>query len=412
MKAELICVGTELLLGQILNTNAQFLSVELSKLGIDLYYETVVGDNKQRLSDIFKTAIDRSDLIIFTGGLGPTTDDITKETVSEVMGVPLELHEESLREIKEYFKKLNRDMPANNEKQAYLPVGCIVLKNDEGTAPGCIIEKDNKIVVVLPGPPRELQPMFNRYTKPYLLNKTDEIIYSKVLKFFGIGESDLETRLASLIKKQSNPTIALYAKPGEVTVRITAKTNNNETAQKLIKPVEDEIRHIAGEYIYGIDDQTLEEVVFDLLKEKEMTISTAESCTGGLLSEKLTRLPGISKYFNQGVITYSNDSKVNLLGVKKETLEKYGAVSGNTAEEMAYGIRLSSKTYMGLSITGIAGPTGGTEFKPVGLVYIGVSTPEKTWNKELRLSGSRDKIRNMAAMYSLDEARKYLQSIQ
>jgi nicotinamide-nucleotide amidase len=408
VKAEIICVGTELLLGQILNTNARFLSIQLSELGIDLYYETVVGDNKERLSNTFKTALNRSDLIIFSGGLGPTSDDITKEAISDVMDVQIKLHEESLKKIREYFKKINRNMPVNNEKQAYLPTDCFVLKNDEGTAPGCIIEKNNKIVVMLPGPPVELQTMFNRYAKPYLLKKTKDIIHSTVLKFFGIGESDLETRLSMIIEKQSNPTIALYAKPGEVSVRITAKSNNKKTAKGLIEPVEEEIRNIVGDYIYGQDEETLEEVVLKMLKEKGLKISTAESCTGGLLSEKLTGIPGASKSFYQGIITYTNDSKIALLGVKRETLEQHGAVSGKTAEEMAIGIRKKSKTDIGLSITGIAGPTGETEAKPIGLVYLGISTKHKTWSKELRLSGSRNRIRYMATMHILNELRLIL----
>lgn len=408
MNAEIIAVGTELLLGQIVNTNAQFLSQELSRLGINVYFQTVVGDNSMRLQETFENALSRADVIVLTGGLGPTKDDLTKETVAKTLGLELELHEESLRKIKGFFASIHREMSHNNEKQAYLPKGCNVLINDNGTAPGCLIEKNGKIVVMLPGPPQEMEPMFKASVYPYLRSKTTEIIYSKVLRIFGIGESALEERLNDLIDRQSNPTIAPYAKQGEVTLRITAKCENEVQAEKMIQPIEDEIRNRLGIAVYGEGEESLEEVVSKLLLEKGVTLATAESCTGGLLGEKITRIPGISAVYLAGVITYSNEAKMKLLGVSEETLTLHGAVSSQTAKEMARGIRDSSNSDIGISITGIAGPGGGTEEKPIGLVYVGMSTREKCWYKELRLAGSRQRIRNMTTMYALDTIRRYL----
>ncbi|MDK2798416.1 MAG: nicotinamide-nucleotide amidase [Clostridiales bacterium] len=412
MNAEIIAVGTELLLGQILNTNAQFLSVELSNLGINVYFQTVVGDNQQRLKETFHTALKRADIVILTGGLGPTKDDLTKEIVAETLGLSLELHKESLDRIKTFFAAMHREMASNNEKQAYLPKGSIVLINNNGTAPGCIIEKDDKIVVMLPGPPKEMKPMFRESVYPYLRKKTSNIIYSRVLRIFGIGESSLEQKLIDIIDNQNNPTVAPYAQEGEVTLRITAKCENEEAAEKLIVPVENEIRNRLGITVYGVGEESLEEVTAKLLMEKEITLATAESCTGGLLAEKITRIPGISKSFITGVVTYSNASKIQLLGVSIDTLNQYGAVSAQTALEMAKGIRERSNTDIGISVTGIAGPGGGSEEKPVGLVYIGMATRQKCWYSELRLIGNREKIRNITTLNALDMIRRYLLSGQ
>ncbi|MBZ4646256.1 MAG: competence/damage-inducible protein [Clostridia bacterium] len=408
MNAEIIAVGTELLLGQILNTNAQFLSVELSNLGIDVYFQTVVGDNQKRLEETLQTALKRADIVILTGGLGPTKDDLTKETIAQVLNLQLKLHQESLDKIKEFFAKMHRVMASNNEKQAFLPEGSIILPNNNGTAPGCIIEKDNNIVIMLPGPPKEMQPMFKEYVYPYLLKKSPYTIYSKVLRIFGIGESSLEEKLIDIFENQSNPTIAPYAKQGEVTLRITAKCESEEVAKGLIAPVEEQIRNRLGIMVYGIEEESLEEVTCKLLMEKNLTLATAESCTGGLLAEKITSTPGISKCFHTGVVTYSNESKVNLLGVSQDTLQQYGAVSCQTALEMAKGIRERSKADIGISITGIAGPGGGTPQKPVGLVYVGMATQQKCWYNELRLVGNRERIRNITVMNALDMLRKYL----
>ncbi|MGE4283824.1 MAG: competence/damage-inducible protein A [Clostridia bacterium] len=408
MNAEIIAVGTELLLGQILNTNAQYLSVELSQLGIDVFYQTVVGDNQKRLEEALQNALDRTDIVILTGGLGPTKDDLTKETVAQIMGLSLVPHQESLDRIKSFFHKMHRVMTNNNEKQALLPEGSIVLLNDNGTAPGCIIEKNGKTIVMLPGPPKEMQPMFKQSVYPYLRNKSPYIIHSHVLRIFGIGESALEEQLADIFESQSNPTIAPYAKQGEVTLRITAKCEDVENAEKLIQPVEDEIRSRLGITVYGVEEESLEEVTCRLLMDKGVSVATAESCTGGLLSERFTSIPGISKCFHMGAITYSNDSKAELLGVSSHTLDRYGAVSSQTALEMADGIRKKSDADIGISVTGIAGPGGGSQEKPVGLVYIGISTPDKKWYKELHLTGNRERIRNMIVMNTLDIIRKHL----
>ena len=408
MNAEIIAVGTELLLGQILNTNAQFLSVQLSNLGINVFFQTVVGDNVNRLEETLKAAAQRADVIILTGGLGPTKDDLTKETIAKFFGLPLELHEESLQRIQDFFDKIKREMAQNNKKQAMLPKDCIVLQNNNGTAPGCIIEKDNKIVVMLPGPPKEMQPMFMESVFPYLRSKTNEIIYSKVLRIFGIGESSLEEMLIDIFESQTNPTVAPYAKQGEVTLRITAKTDSEATAKKMIQPVEAEIRRRLGLNVYGLEEESLEEVTCNLLLAKGKTISTAESCTGGMLAEKITSISGVSQCFYQGFITYSNEAKMELLGVSKATLDQYGAVSHLTALEMAAGLRKRTGSDIAVSVTGIAGPGGGSPEKPVGLVYVGISTENKTWYKELRLAGNRERIRNMTVMNALDTVRRYL----
>lgn len=412
MNAEILAVGTELLLGQILNTNAQFISQEFSGLGINVFFQTVVGDNENRLKECIKTALDRSDIVILTGGLGPTKDDLTKETVSKVMEIPLELNKEIENKIRKYFEPIGNSMPQNNLKQAYLPKGCVILDNNKGTAPGCIVEKNGKIAILLPGPPNELEPMFKEHVYPYIRSKNSNVIYSKVLRVFGIGESALEQKLSKIIDNQNNPTIAPYAKQGEVILRLTSKSENEEEAKEIIKPVEMMIRTLLGDMVYGEgDDNSLEQTVSELLIKKKIKIATAESCTGGLLAEKLTRTPGISTCYDRGVITYSNESKTELLGVSVDILDKYGAVSFQSAMEMADGIRRISSSDIGISITGIAGPEGGTLSKPVGQIFIAISTTNKTWYKELRLSGSRERIRNMSAMNALDMVRTYLLEI-
>ncbi len=405
MNAEIIAVGTELLLGEILNTNAQFLSQNLSNLGIDVYFQTVVGDNPKRLKETFETALTRADIIILTGGLGPTKDDLTKETVAQTMGLTLELHTESLQKIKVFFSSIHREMTINNEKQAYLPKGCMALENHHGTAPGCLIEHQQKVVVMLPGPPQEMKPMFTKYVYPYLRSKGTNIIYSRVLRIFGVGESALEEMLSDIMENQHNPTIAPYAKQGEVALRITAKCESEETAKKMIAPLEKTIRQRLGFNVYGEGNTPLAEVVGSLLKEKGKTVAVAESCTGGLLSEQITRSPGISKCFITGAITYSNESKIKLLNVSPQTLDKYGAVSEQTALEMAEGVKRLGGTDIGISITGIAGPDGGTQEKPVGCIYIGVVTNDKSTCKKINLVGDRLKIRNMTAMHALDMIR-------
>lgn len=408
MNAEILAVGTELLMGQIANTNAQYISQRLNDIGINVYYHSVVGDNPARLKSVLQLALSRSDVVIMTGGLGPTQDDLTKETVAEIMGRKLVLHDESLKRMEDYFKKLNRPLTKNNIKQAYFPENCIVVRNDNGTAPGCIIEKENKIVVMLPGPPSEMKPMLDDTVIPYFKSRTQEKIVSKYLRVFGIGESLLEEKLMHLIEKQGNVTIATYAKDGEVTVRITTKSTDEAEGLRELACVQKEIAEIVGDALYSDEDKELYQVVGEMLIQKGVTIAFAESCTGGLISSVITDIPGISAVFDRAVVSYSNKAKVENLGVKQETLDKFGAVSMETAVEMAEGIRKVAGTDLGLSVTGIAGPDGGTELKPVGLVYVALASKNGTVCKELRLAGNRRKIRNNTVLNAFDMIRRWL----
>ncbi len=402
MNAEIIGIGSELLLGQIANTDAQFLSQQLSALGIDIYWHTVVGDNHNRIIEALKIASGRSNIIITTGGLGPTMDDLSKETMTEFLGMQLKVHEPSLKRIQYYFKSIGREMTQSNEKQAWFPEEAIILKNDNGTAPGAIIEKNEKIYIVLPGPPSELQPMFINEVKPYLEGKTDNQIYSRVLRIFGVGESSVEAKVKDLLQNQSNPTIAPLAGSGEVTLRITAKAASRKDAEQLIMPVQKEIENRLGNSVYGYDGDSLEIVVLNSLREKGISIAIAESCTGGLVSDMITNVPGSSEVLIESCVTYSNESKRNRLGVLEDTLSKYGAVSSQTAHEMAEGIRRTSGADIGAAITGIAGPGGGTDKKPVGLVYLAISNSEGTETKELRLGGNRLRIKGATALHLLN----------
>lgn len=408
MNAEILAVGTELLMGQIANTNAQYISQKLNSIGVNVYYHSVVGDNADRLKESLKLALNRSDIVVMTGGLGPTQDDLTKETVAQLMGKKLVLHEESLRKIEEYFKRINRPLAKNNIKQAYMPEDSIIIKNNNGTAPGCIIESDGKLVVMLPGPPSEMRPMLDDSVIPFLQEQSPEKIVSKYIRVFGIGESLLEEKIIDLVNNQSNVTVATYAKEGEVTVRITNKNRDEEKALKELDSVEKEIIRILGDSVYSTEDKELYEVAAQLLMDKKVSIAFAESCTGGLISSVITDIPGISAVFDRTVVSYSCRSKVENLGVKQETLDKYGAVSRETAVEMAEGIRKLSGTDLGLSVTGIAGPDGGTEEKPVGLVYLALAHGAGTYCRELRLAGKRKKIRNMTMLNAFDMIRRLL----
>jgi len=408
MRAEILAVGTEILLGDIVNTNAQYLSKRLADLGISVYHQSVVGDNPQRLLEAYRLAFSRADLVITTGGLGPTKDDLTKEIAFEYFGKQSVVHEPSLKIIKDYFKAMNRIMVKSNEKQAYFPVDALILPNNNGTAPGCIIEESGKIVALLPGPPREMKPMFEEAVVPYLQKFQDGVLVSKVLRVIGVGESSAEKMIEDLLDNQSNPTVAPYAKNGEMIFRITAKANTKEQGIKLMEPMEAEIRSRLGSNIYGEGDITLENVLGKILVDKKLTIATAESCTGGMVAAKLINYPGISSAFMDGVVTYSNEAKINRLGVSIETLEKYGAVSSEVAAEMAQGIAKTAGTNIGISTTGIAGPDGGSVEKPVGLVYVGLYINGEVKTKMLKLSGNRQKIREGATMQLLDWVRREL----
>ena len=402
MTVELISVGTEILLGNIVNTNAAYLSEQCARLGLSCFYQTVVGDNEERLSAVFRTAFERSDVVILSGGLGPTQDDLTKETVAKVLGRQMILDEASKKSIQEYFAKRRIELTENNWKQAMVPEGAIVVANANGTAPGIIVEEGSKRVILLPGPPNELIPMFEKSIYPYLSKAEPGIIYSRTVKLCGIGESKAETMVADLIAEQGNPTIAPYAKTGEVHLRITAKAETEKEAKKLLKPVIKELKNRFGIHVYTTDENvTLEQAVVELLLANHLTVTTAESCTGGLLSAKLINVPGVSEVFKHGHVTYSNKAKHKLLGVKKPSLGKYGAVSETVAEEMVKGAAVSSKADVAVAITGIAGPDGGSEEKPVGLVYIGCSVCGRVKVKEYHFSGNRNKIRENSVIAAL-----------
>jgi len=412
MIAELISVGTELLMGQICNTDAQYLSQQMQALGIDVYHQSVVGDNMDRLCHSIRTAMDRSDVVILSGGLGPTEDDLTKETVCDVLGLPLHRDEEALRRMTSYFEKLGRKMTENNIKQAMVPDGATVFQNDRGTAPGMAIEKDGKIVILLPGPPRELIPMFEEQGYPYLAGYSDAVLVSRNFRVFGVGESLIEVKLGELLNG-SNPTVALYAKTGEVLVRVTAKAETEEEAALLLEPAVEKLYEILGDTIYGEDVESLESVVVPMLKERGLMIATAESCTGGLLSQKITAIPGSSEVFECGIVSYANRIKHEFLGVPNEMLERYGAVSEQVATAMSEGVLRVSGADIGVGITGIAGPGGGSEAKPVGTVYISVAVKGGETRTEHFLFGYgrkdvRDWVRNNSAMNALDMVRRAL----
>lgn len=407
LTAEIICVGTELLMGQVLNTNERFIASHLTEAGIALNHSSVVGDNPQRLKAALMLAKSRADIIIMTGGLGPTDDDLTKETVAESFGKKLVFHPECMEKMVSYLKEAGKNLTKNNEKQAYLPEGSIVIENNNGTAPGSIIEDDNAVAIMLPGPPREMVPMFTQTVLPYLKKKSGTVLYSRVLRLFGIGESRAAAMCDDLIKNQTNPTIAPYAKEGEVTFRVTASAQSEEKAKVLADETCALMYERLGEYIYGEGDETsLAEVVVNALKEKQLTLSTCESCTGGLIGKMITEVSGASSVYGFGFVTYANEAKMQLVGVKGETLEKYGAVSEETAKEMAMGAREASGSDIAVSVTGIAGPTGGSEEKPVGLVYIGVSDKSGTEVYRFVQHGDRERVRNKSALCALDIVRR------
>lgn len=408
MIVELVSVGTELLLGNIVNTNTQFLAEKCALLGLSMYHQVVVGDNEERLTEVIETALGRSDVVILTGGLGPTEDDMTKEVCAKVMGFPLKEDPHTRARIEEYFRNgIYKEIPDNNWKQAVVPEGAIVLDNDNGTAPGLILEKDGKTAILLPGPPGELIPLFNGQVFPYLQKLQPEVIRSQMVKVCGMGESQVEDTLLDLIDGQTNPTIATYAKTGECHIRVTAKAANEEEAKKLVKPVVKEIKSRLGDCVYSVrEDETLEMAVVKLLEKYELTVTTAESCTGGLLAGRLINVPGASDVFKEGFITYSNKAKRKYLDVNKSTLKKYGAVSEQTAREMAVGGVFAADSDACVAVTGIAGPDGGTEEKPVGLVYIATYMKDQITVAEYQFKGNREKIREQAVVKALDLLRR------
>ncbi len=408
--AELIAVGTELLLGNIANTDAQMLSKGLSALGINVYYHTVVGDNPQRLKAAVEVAKGRADIIITTGGLGPTCDDLTKNVLAECFGRKLVYDEASAQRIRDYFQRLHpgRPMTENNLQQAYLPEGCTIFSNDWGTAPGCAFEADGVRVIMLPGPPNECTPMFEHRAVPYLRALADGVIASRTLKIFGMGESAVEAKLRDRMNALTNPTLAPYAKTGEVELRITAKAATVEEARALIVPVEEEVRDMFGPLVYGADVASMEAVVLGLLKEKGLTLGTAESCTGGLVAKRMTDLPGSSAVFKGGVVSYTNEVKAGVLGVPQAMLDEFGAVSAQVARAMAQGARRVLGCDLAVSLTGVAGPDPDDRNNPVGLIYVALDTPEGTRVRELHLINGRARIRTVAATNAFDMVRRYL----
>ncbi len=406
--AEILCVGTELLLGDIVNTNAAFLSRKLAELGICVYRHVAVGDNPERLKAALESALAHSDMVITSGGLGPTYDDLTKETVAEYFGRGMSIDAHSLERIENYFKKTGRLMTENNRKQAMMPEGAVIFDNDYGTAPAlalCGGEENSKTVIMLPGPPNEIIPLFNERVMPYLLSRTNKVILSRNIHIFGMGESLVESIIGDIMKSSENPTVAPYCKNGEVRLRVTALADEQEEALRLCDGMIDRISDTeVGKCIYGIDVDSLEKAVVERLGERGLTLACAESCTGGLVAKRLTDISGASEVFLGGCVTYTNEIKMKLLGVKRETLDAYGAVSEQTAREMAAGVRRALGADIGVSVTGVAGPTGGTEETPVGTVFVGISTERGESIRRLSLSSmkSRDYIREVSASHVMD----------
>ncbi|MDP2912545.1 MAG: competence/damage-inducible protein A [Candidatus Omnitrophota bacterium] len=441
MRAEIICIGTELLLGTIENTNASYMSRKLAEIGIDVYHQVTVGDNHARLDEAIRQAIGRADIIITSGGLGPTVDDITTETLAGLIGRKLVLDERILNDVKKYFKLRKVKFPKEAARQAYVPEGvnpstlrhssgsntellskystslrvdgelCRTIKwvkNDIGTAPGLIVEYNGRIIICLPGPPREITPMFAKAIIPYLKKKAGGgwVIKCRAIKTTGLAESHVNGMVKDLLKLKPPVTVGIYAKLGQVELKIMSKAKSDKTAGAAIAKIDNSIRARLKDWIFGSDDETLEGAVGKILVKNKKTIAVAESCTGGLVSNRLTNVSGSSKYFTIGIAAYSNEVKVNILGVSPKVLQKYGAVSRQVASEMACGTRLLAGTDIGIGITGIAGPTGGTRSKPVGLVYAALAIDKKQIVKEFRFKGSREEIKFQASQAALDMIRR------
>lgn len=415
MIIEFISVGTEILLGNITNTNARYLAEECAVLGLTNYYQVTVEDNEGRLSDAIRTALNRSDIVLLSGGLGPTEDDITRETTAKVLGREMTEAPEIHEQIQVYFEKMGAKKPSsNNWRQAMVIDGAQIVENHNGTAPGMIVPVgESKYIILMPGPPEELKMMFEESIAPFLASLNHQVICSKTVKICGMGESRVAAAVADLISSQTNPTIATYAKGGEVHLRVTASGSDAKAARKSIKPIVKELKKRFGDKVYTTrESETLEQHVVGLLKRKKMTVATAESCTGGLVASTLINVPGASEVFNEGYITYSNESKQKILGVKKKTLKKDGAVSAACAEEMAKGAAKAADAQAAISVTGIAGPDGGTEEKPVGLVYIGCYIDGEVWVESYHMNGNRQKVREISVKKALDILRRHLNHVE
>ncbi len=406
MTAEILCVGTELLLGDILNTNAQFLSRELAKLGVNVYRQSVVGDHAERLKKELTRAFENSDMVLVTGGLGPTYDDLTKETAAAYFGIGMKYNAAALESIENYYQKTGRIITDAVRKQAFIPEDAVCLHNHNGTAPGILLEKNGKTLVLFPGPPKEMRPMFLEYISPYIAQRTNQTIVSKTVHIFGMGEAAVEEKLHDFMTIHTNPTLAPYAKDGEVQLRVTCHAPTQSDAENAIRPVLKHIFDVIGkDYIYGIDVGDLQTALVQKLREKHLSVATAESLTGGLVSERITAVSGASAVFSCGVCAYSNTIKHKVLGVKQETLNTYTEYSKQTALEMARGVRLLGGADIGIATTGIAGPGGGTDEKPVGLVYVAADSERDSRVIELHLNqgrqNTRDYIRHISSLHGL-----------
>lgn len=407
---EIISVGTELLLGNVINSDAQMLSQKLSELGLNVFYHTVVGDNPGRLKQAVEIAKGRADIMITTGGLGPTCDDLTKQTLAECFGKKLVFHPDLAQELRQWFERRGQEMTENNLQQVMLPEGCTVFPNACGTAPGCAFQAEGVHVLMLPGPPTECRDMFERQAAPYLRTLSEGVIVSRTLKIFGMGESKLESLLREKMNAMTNPTLAPYAKEGECELRITAKAADERAARDMIAPVERQLRELLGDLIYGVDVPNLETAVLERLKERGLTFGTAESCTGGLIAKRMTDVPGASAVFKGGVVSYCNEVKANVLGVPEQLLEEYGAVSEPVARAMAEGARRVLGCDLAVATTGVAGPGSDGRGNPAGLVYVALATGEGTDVRVLSLSGAaRGRVRTTAAHHAFDMTRQYLE---
>lgn len=406
---EILCVGTELLLGDILNTNEQFLSQELAALGISVLHRSTVGDNSERLANELKTALGRSDIVITSGGLGPTTDDLTKEVCCEVMGFELREDEGTVERIRSYFRNKGAEMPESNLKQAMLPVGATVFENNHGTAPGAALERDGKCVILLPGPPGELVPMFNESVRGFLSKYSDGVIVSHSINIIGMGESAVAEKTADMLDGE-NPTVAPYAKSGEVRLRVTAKAATADEADSLCRPVVDSLCDRLGDVVYGTDMESIEQRVVELLRKKGKKIACAESCTAGYIPKRITDIPGASEVFECGIVSYSNEIKMKLLGVSADTLEKYGAVSEQTAREMAVGAKRISGADIAVASTGLAGP-GGADGLPGGLSFVAVTDGSRVFAERIETGHENDREYNryVTASRALNLARLMLE---
>ena len=410
---EILSVGTELLLGNVANTDAQILSQGLSELGLNVFWHTVVGDNPQRAREAVSIAKGRADVIITTGGLGPTCDDLTKNVLAEAFGKKLVFDEPSAQRVRDWFQRTGRPMTDNNLQQAMLPEGCTVLVNDWGTAPGCAFEAEGVHVIMLPGPPSECRPMFHHRAKPYLLSLSEGVIASHTVKLFGIGESSMEAQLREQMNAMTNPTLAPYAKEGECELRVTAKAASDEEAQALLQPTVEQVKGLFGDKVYGVDVPSLEYVVIQGLKEKGLTLGCAESCTGGLMAKRLTDIPGASAVFKGGIVSYTNEVKQNVLQVPEELLEQHGAVSGQVAAAMAQGARRALGCDIALSSTGVAGPDRDDRGNEVGVMFVAIATQSGVHVRPLRLGTRpmRERLRIQTASHALDLARRYLSGL-